>query len=431
MQQQENDEKKVDVKDAAHRVHKILESSQLCASLHSTGFAVVDGVLDAATGHHRGGSWSFVDALCGEIGALQRNHKLQPNPLYTSSDGAAYSMWELDVGTCRAPPSDIGDTVTHARSGEGRGTAVRGGECEGDGVPSPLRLLPAVLLAPLCDVLNAHFAATGAIPGVCGESAEDRGGGGGSVLDDPRVTPPEVRVRLTCADPAAAPMRYHTPAHKNDPDATCGTDVDETTMTSLPLHYDALPPSRTTRPRRLLSCVYYPCACVDGELLLYPFPLAPVRVAPQRDRLVVFGSKNLLHGTVRPRTSRAAVLVWLNGAVSTALPVSAAADVRLRSFASRELLDALACPTHRRALTTLFYSSNIEQSIAHAFATTTADRSSSGNGAAGAAAGAGACASLLARHHADVEATRTLLGPALVRELAAHAQCGLLPLPAA
>lgn len=82
---------------------------------------------------------------------------------------------------------------------------------------------------------------------------------------------------------------------------------------AFPLHWDTSP----SVSKRIFTAIVYLNPSWSrgdgGELLLAPFPYAPVRVAPLLDRLVIFSSTSLLHRVLPSSAERFCVTVWLEG----------------------------------------------------------------------------------------------------------------------
>ncbi|ETW07321.1 hypothetical protein H310_01865 [Aphanomyces invadans] len=97
-----------------------------------------------------------------------------------------------------------------------------------------------------------------------------------------------------------------------------------------------------------------------GELELYPFPYAPVTIAPVFNRLVLFSSTQMLHRVLPATHPRYCLTTWLYKSPQTA---RATAPSRPADDAFDRMVQQLAVSPFRRHMAKLYYANEWKQSL--------------------------------------------------------------------
>lgn len=104
-------------------------------------------------------------------------------------------------------------------------------------------------------------------------------------------------------------------------------------------------------------------AAHGGELVLYPFPWAPVVIPPRADQLVVFSSTDMLHRVLPSHASRFCATVWCSRQINHTTTPPPAPPPNINTATDAELMGYLLHPRLRQHVARWFYAAEWRQSM--------------------------------------------------------------------
>lgn len=180
-------------------------------------------------------------------------------------------------------------------------------------------------LAPSLNKLATGRAEVGSRATV-GALCEKRGVREATVILDGALTPPDAfsdgapfgssstlqELAICCAPDLVRSLNSSAPWLALSSVDTIKVQVNDGVGGCFPMHFDTTPQTK----RRLTAILYLGEEWEEahgGQLRLYPFPLAPVDVAPRAGTLVLFSSVSSLHRVMPAFAPRVAISIWLSG----------------------------------------------------------------------------------------------------------------------
>ena len=138
----------------------------------------------------------------------------------------------------------------------------------------------------------------------------------------------------------------------------------------FPMHYD----SSNHSEREMTALLYLNESWQEGdggELRLFPFPLAPVDVAPLNDRLAIFHSTEMLHRVMPANKSRVCLSMWFaraKYAKKISLPQRLPRELEFDD--PLQVMKIMFNATNRRLFSKVLFAAEWEQSFRDAFGDT-------------------------------------------------------------